>query len=66
MVYIHRYSSILRLDLFGVGFTLHSEYQAATPVKWVSIATLHEFPVRCILLLGKVCVCVCGGGGGAK
>ena len=25
MVYIHRHSSILRLDLFGVGFALHGE-----------------------------------------
>ena len=53
MVYIHRHSSILRLDLIGVGFALHDEcwsnspYSsteelfAATLVNWVSGATVH-------------------------
>ena len=34
MVYIHRHSSILRLELFGVGFTLHGEYWSNSP-HWV-------------------------------
>ena len=51
--YIHRHRSILRLDLISVGFALHGEcwsnspYSsteelfAATPVNWVSVATVH-------------------------
>ena len=60
MVYIHRHSSILRLDLFALGFTLDGEYRsnslstevllAAIPVNWASAATFacmcHQNPVR--------------------
>ena len=61
MVYIHRHSSILRLDLFGVGFTLHGECRsnslstkvllAAILASWVSAAATfacmcRQNPVR--------------------
>ena len=60
--------------MVSVEATHRTEYRsaffAATTANWVSATTLHEFPVRCILLLGKVCVpCVCvylGGGGGGR
>ena len=64
MVYIHRHSSILRLDLFGIGFTLHGECRsnslstevllAATPVNWVSCTGIQKTQVQ--ILAGSQCL----------